>query len=1123
MESMLAETHKTIKIRTPDQRLRVFVSSTIKELAPEREVIRRAIEQLHLIPVLFELGARPHSPRELYRAYLSQSHIFLGIYWQSYGWIAPDMAISGLEDEYLLSEKMPRLIYIKHPAPDREQGLTEMLTRIKDESSACFKYFSTPEELRELIANDLVVMLSERFEITMTERQITNRQIGGHQTNLPSELTLFIGREKQITSVSRLLEQEHIRLITFTGPGGVGKTRLALKVASRLLEQFQDGVWLVELATLVDPSLVVHQIADIFGIRESNERLLIQTLLDYLSDKKMLLIIDNCEHLIQNVAQLVETILRGAPQVKVLATSRELLGVAGETIWTVPPLSTPTSQEDVGIDKLTQYEAVNLFLDRVIAVKPDFVMTIQNAAAIAQICAQLDGIPLAIELAAARVRILSVEEISCRLDDRFRLLIGNRTALPRQQTLRALIDWSYDLLSDNERVLFRRLSVFAGGWTLSMVEQVCSGGSIEEGEVLDLLSQLIDKSLVIAEKQESHERYRFLDTIHQFSRQRLSESEEIEEYTHKHAECFLNIAEGAYGELWGSEQDYWLDILGAEHDNLRLALESLTSLTGQEELLLRLAGSLWRFWEIRGYINEGRGWLDRALGVNPGAPAYLRANGLRGAGHLACQQGDYATALEMHEQSLALFSEIDFKPGIARQLEVLGEIAWYQGDYPKALEQHTESLALRYEIKDKEGIAASLGDIGNIARDRGNYLYASELLEESLTLNRELGDQLNIALSLNNLGLVAHLECEYARAKILFEEAVSIYRQLDDRIEISNTLQNLGNVAKDQGNFKQASTLYDECLALMQESGDKRGIAQTVARLAEVAFFQGKYFKASELAERSLSEFRKLGIKRGITRSLQILAFTAHYQGDYDRAISLANESLDLSTEINSPRAIAYAKGVFGLVEYARGNYEAADAQLQETLVIFRKVNDRRNIAHTLVNLARTAYRQGDSARALKFVEESKSISYDLNIQWSLSFSLEIMGLLQRGAGNYEQAFELFQESLRISVEQENQQGIANCLAALAGLASITGQPNRAACLFSAAQRLRQEMGATMGSDDQREYEYFIDILRDQLDEVALEAAWAEGFLMTTERVIAGLKSWSGTTWVEPSLASAER
>jgi predicted ATPase/class 3 adenylate cyclase/Tfp pilus assembly protein PilF len=920
-------------------------------------------------------------------------------------------------------------------------------------------------------------------------------------TNLPTALTSFIGREREIAEVKRLLTLT--RLLTITGVGGAGKTRLALQVATDLLDSFADGVWLIELAPLSDSSLVTQLVANSLGIREEEGRPLIQTLVDSLPTKRLLLILDNCEHLVQGVAQLAQTLLSGAPKLCILATSREPLGVAGEMAWSIPPLSSPGLHEVVALGQLTQYDTVKLFIDRAIAVKPDFVVSNQNAPAVAQICARLDGIPLAIELAASRVKVLPAEEIATRLDDRFRLLVsGSRTALPRQQTLRALIDWSHDLLTESERVLLRRLSVFAGGWTLQAAEEVCSGTSIEAWEVLDLLARLIDKSLVVAELQEGRERYRFMEMIRQYGQERLAESKETDEIAHKHAQHFMQMAKESYGELWGSKQGYWLARLETEHDNLRAALEWMARDVGREEMLLEIAGSLWRFWEIHGYISEGRAWLENALARNPDAPPYLRANGLRGAGRLARQQGDYAQAKTMHEQSLALFRAMGLKLGIARELDALGEIAQSQGNYARAIELHTESLALRYEIDDKEGIAVSLGQLGNIARSRGQYQYARELLEQSLELNRETGDKLYTALSLNNLGLVACLMCEYERAISLFEEAVSLYRELNDRLGISNTLHNLGNVAKDRGDMQRATTLYQECLALKQELGDKHGIARVMADLAEVAVCQGNYARAAELTEQSLTLFRELGGKPGIIVSSVVQAFVAHYQGDYERASSLGAESLALSTELDLPRGIAYAKEVLGLSAYAQERLAEAKEHLEEAIASFRKVNDRRNVAYALANLARTAYRQDDHVGANRFLDESLSISRELDIRWSLAFSLEITGLLQRSQGNYGRALGLFQESVHLSAEQANQQGIANCLGALAGLAAMTGQPIRAAHLFAAAEKLRQAIGARMGSDDRQEYEIYLDVVRHQLDEADFTTAWSEGCAMTTEQAI---------------------
>ncbi len=1110
MDNALLTRTDNITIRTPDQRLRVFISSSIRELSQEREVVKNTIEQLHLIPVLFESGARPHPPQELYRAYLSQSHIFIGIYGQSYGWVAPGMEISGLEDEYRLASDLPRLIYIKNPASNREPALNNMLDWIRAESSTCYKYFSTVEELETLIKDDLMLILSESFERSLMGGSTIGPQYAGPQTNLPNELNRFIGRAQQLASLTCLFQKDDARFVTLTGPGGVGKTRLALKIASKMVDQFEHGVWQVELAPLTDASLITRYVANVFGLRETRELPLDQILLDYLSDKGLLLVMDNCEHIIHEVAQLVEAILCHAPKVRILATSREPLGLVGEHIRDISPLSIPPSQDQIEIEQLTDYEAVSLFVERAKAVMPAFDLSEQNAATVAEICARLDGIPLAIELAAARVRVLTVEDIAARLDDRFRLLTGNRRALPRQQTLKALIDWSYDLLKEKERVLFRRLSVFSGGWTLQAIEEVCSDDSIEADEILDLLTCLVDKSLVVVKFNGKNERYQFLDTIFKYSQARLLEHNEYDEFAARHAKYFTALVEASYGKLWGPTQVDTLSILEAELDNLRTALAWMANAPGNDELLLRMAGSLWRFWEIRGYISEGRSLLERALDKNPESSTYLRANGLRGAGNLARQQGDYEQAKLMHGQSLSLFREMgdEYTLWTARELDVLGEIAQYQGEYELATDLHSESLAIRYEIGDKEGIAVSLGQLGVIALDRGQNQQARELLEESLRLNRELGDRLYTALSLNNLGFVAYHLCEYRHAISLFEEAVSIYRELNDRPGISNTLLNLGNVLKDQGEFEPAKSYYGECLVIKNEIGDKRGIARATTALAEVVFLQGNYLRAAELAEQSLSLSRDLSFKRGVIVSLILMAYIAHYQGDYDGANSLAEESLALSSGLDYPRAMAYAKEVLGLGAYAQGDLETAKELLQDALDIFQKIDDKRSAALSLTNLARTAYRQGDLPSAMGFLDESLSIARELETRWILGFVLEIMGLLQRSEGNYGRALELFQESLQISVEQGNQQGIANCLGALGGLAAMTGQPKSAARWFAVAEKLRQQMGARMGEDDQREYEMCLDRLRKQLDETIFQSLWSEGYSMTTEQVIEDLKSW---------------
>lgn len=925
--------------------------------------------------------------------------------------------------------------------------------------------------------------------------------------NLPLAFTSFIGREREIVELERLLSQS--RLLTITGSGGAGKTRLAIQLAHKILASFPDGVWFINLAPLSNSAHLSQYVMNVLGVREEEGFSPDRTLFDALQSKVILLILDNCEHLMPDVAVLAETILRSAPTVQLLATSHEQLAVPGEIVWRIPSLSSPTNLETPALEDLMQYEAVNLFKERAAAARPDFHISAENAAAVARICAHLDGIPLAIELAASRVRVLSVEEIEARLEDRFRLLVGNRTALPRQRTLRAMVDWSYDLLSPNECILLRRLSVFTSGWTLIAAEEVCSGGMIEAREILDLLTSLIDKSFVIHDTHGSHERYCLLETIQKYGRERLLENDESELLMQKHAAYYLNLAVQSYGKMWGSEQSLWLSILDEDYDDLRSALSWFSRMAGNEENLLRMTGSLWRYWEIRGHFTEGRGWLETALAKNEKSTEFLRANALGGAGVLARQQGDYIRAKVLHEQSLSLFRSMGNALGAARQLNALGEIAQYLGDYANSIEMHEESLSIRHEIGDEEGISVSLRQLGVIARDRGQYKHARELLEESLKITRKLGDKLLMALSLNELGLVTYYLCDYEKSILYIGEAIALQKELNAKLGLSNSFLNLGNVSKDEGDFKRADLMYQESLALKKGLGDKRGITQVIAALAEVAFLQGRYPLAADLAGQSLSQSGELGLKRGVLNACALSGFIAHYQGQYERAALLAEEFMALSKEMEAPRATSYAIVLMALGKYSQGSLEEAREKLQEALAIFKEVNDCRNIAITDVNLARVSYRQGDIPAAQHYLEESLSISEEQNIRWTKGFTLEIMGLLQRKEGNIGRALELFLESLRLSIEQENLQGIANCFGALAGLAVIENQPARAARLFAAAAKLRREMGMRMSNNDWSEYEHYLMTAQQMIDRPSFEAEYSEGFSMTTDQLVDDLKEWS--------------
>jgi predicted ATPase len=537
-------------IRTPDQRVRVFVSSTLDELAPERAAAREAITQLRLTPVLFESGARPYPPRELYRAYLAQSDIFIGLYWQRYGWVAPDMTISGLEDEYQLAGSKPKLIYLKTPAQAREPGLQGLLDHIRTQEVASYQKFATPEELAERIANDLALLLTERFART-PETPADSRL-----APLPVPRSRLIDREPELAQAVALLQREDVGLVTLTGPGGVGKTRLALQVAAELAPQFAVGAAFISLASLTDPKLVVPTVARALGLSEvGNEAALDERLLEYLRPREVLLVLDNTEQLLATTAPLAAQALELAPRLKLLVTSREPLRVRDEQIVPVQPLALPDPAQVPDLAQLSEIPSVALFVERAREANPAFALTPDNAATIVELCQRLDGLPLALELAAARVALLTPTALLARLERRLPLLSRGARDLPqRQQTLRNTIAWSYDLLEAGEQQLFRHLAVFVGGFTLEAVQAVClpdaTGASSEQGDeegaVLEQLAQLLDKSLVQTQQGTSGEpRFTLLETIREYAAEQLQASREGAAVQERHVQYFLRLAEEA--------------------------------------------------------------------------------------------------------------------------------------------------------------------------------------------------------------------------------------------------------------------------------------------------------------------------------------------------------------------------------------------------------------------------------------------------------------------------------------------------------------------------------------------------------------------------------------------------
>ena len=579
------------------------------------------------------------------------------------------------------------------------------------------------------------------------------RSLEATPNNLAQQLNSFIGREREAAEVKALLESN--RLVTLLGMGGIGKSRLSVQLGAEVMDGFSDGVWLIELAPLSDPQLVAQAVASVLGVKEEAGRPVIEALLKFARDRQVLIILDNCEHVVHACAELVKQLLQAGPSVKVLASSRDPLQIAGETAYHVPTLSAPDPSKKTSLAELTRHEAVRLFIDRATASQPAFRVTEKNAAAVADICHRLDGIPLAIELAAARTRALSVEAIAARLNDRFRLLVtGDKTVLPRQRTLRALIDWSYDLLPPAERLLFQRLSVFAGGWTLEAADAVGAGGGVEQPEVLDLLARLVEKSLVVMEL--SAERYRMLDTVRQYAQERMAETADVAGTCNRHLDFYLALAETARPELAGPEQGPWLSRLDLERENFLSAHAWSEGLPNTGELGLRMAHALRPYWIHRGLLSLGlrfsldvlsrRGLLDRND---------ARCQALAGAGQMCFFMGRDTEAKAYLSESLSIARETGNTKWAAAVLQPLGMACLGEGDFAAARQYLQEAVVLARALENKRELAASLNALAMLHRTEGEIDAARPLYETALSLARELGDPAYIAMFLLNLAMVS--------------------------------------------------------------------------------------------------------------------------------------------------------------------------------------------------------------------------------------------------------------------------------------------------------------------------------------------------------------------------------
>ncbi len=719
-------------------------------------------------------------------------------------------------------------------------------------------------------------------------------------SNLPHPLTRLIGREEACATLTTLLMSE--RLVTLTGAGGSGKTRLALAVAHQGLPHQPDGVWWVDLAALTDLGLLPQAVASALGVALSPTQAPLDQVHQWLAGRTLLLVLDNCEHLIVTVGELVGSLLARAAHLHILTTSRERLNVAGEVVWIVPPLALPPTTP-VPLATLRVVPAVAFFVARASAVG-SFTLTAQNAPAVRQICTQLDGLPLALELAAAWLRVLNVEQLAMRLGESLALLTSNTRGVPqRHQTLHATLDWSYALLNPAEQHLLNQFGVFLGGCQLDAVEAMYQPTPGETITALDALSGLIDKSLVqVTSAPEAAPRYALLETTRRYALAHLAQQGAEVTTRARHAATYLTLAEAAEPELFRAEQKTWLQRLEAEHPNLRAALRWAID-TKDSETALRFGAALWLFWSMRGYVHEGRQWLEATLPL-AGGPASARARAVNGLAALVWSQGEYETAWQLLEESLALARALGDEVGVARTLNNLGVIASNQTDYGRARPMLTESLALQQKLGNRPAAARTLNNLGVIAQNQADYAQAHTFYTESLRLQRELDDPAGVARVLNNLGEVAYNEGDLNTAQAYYEESRTIRQTLGEQSDIGGVIHNLGELALARGDLAAAEAAFTESLALRGKVGDKLGTADVLHGLGHIACQRGDP-AAGTLYVEGLQLRWEVGDRFRLTLSLDTLAQFAARQAQPARAARLLGVADAVRTATGTPRSPA--------------------------------------------------------------------------------------------------------------------------------------------------------------------------------------------------------------------------
>ena len=777
------------------------------------------------------------------------------------------------------------------------ERLNETAAALERKDSAASPRISSDTPPRVQAQEASVTPLSEAFSLRSLPRPVPKH-------NLPVQFTSLVGREQDAARAVTLLRRPGVRLLSMIGTAGIGKTRLALQVATDLLDDFTDGVSFVSLAPIRDPELVLATIARTIGLKEQGDEQVADRLKVYLRKKHSLLVLDNFEHVMIAAPLLVE-LLEICPLLKLLVTSRQVLRLRAEQQFLVPPLAHPDLMHLSSIEILAQYAAVDLFIQRAQATQPDFQMTEANAHVIAEICSRLDGLPLAIELAAARSKLFSPSELLARLDSRLQVLVGGPRDLPeRQQTLRSTIEWSYDLLHPAEQRLFRRLAVFIGGWTLEAIEAVCTAldGDDRAIQVLDGVTSLLDKSLLQRVEQTGDgPRLRLLETIREYGLERLASCGEEEDTQDAHAMYYVALAERAEPDLAGPQQVVWLERLEREHDNLRAALRWLIGQEGSRdhrEMALRLAGALERFWLVRGHLGEGWGFLKQALSASEGIATPVRAKALNLAAFMALLQDNPDEAEDMSQEGLALSRDLGDQRGTAHSLFRLGGVAWQKGDLAAGRSLFEQAMALLKEVGDGEGAAWVLFNLALLVNSQGEYARARALLEESVALSRERGDKWRLSHALFQLASTLYdAQGEPAAVRLLLTEHLAIVRELGDQLGIATSLQFQGQVTLSEGDAPVACSLLEESVALCREFEERAVLAWPLLDLARAGARRGDHAAAQALYQESLAIAREMGSRVNIPsyqRYLEGLADVIAAEGEPAWAAQLwgAAESL---------------------------------------------------------------------------------------------------------------------------------------------------------------------------------------------------------------------------------------